>query len=599
MSASEVKAGGAYVEVGAKTGALDKAFDAATSKVQAFAAGMTSIGTKMAAIGAAIIVPMVAAAKHVADLAEETDNFQKKTGASLKGIAGLKTLADGAGISLDSVGAAIRKMQVNINDNGKETANAFRRLGTSAEELKGKTPDQAFALLSDRLNLVTDQNEKAALAMDVFGRSGVDLLPVLSAGSRGMAEAANSAEQLGNVMSQDQLDAALKADAAFDQLGKAMEGFSTAVGSAVIPMITPLAEAITDTVARVRMWIEQNPELIQAALNMGIALAAAGVAFIAVGTAITAALSPAVLASAAVVGIGAALLAVTDIIGATKTGVGDLFNSIRIGGTGLGTWMAALGNFFAKAWLTIEQVVRDVWSGIKLMAEFTLRAIYGNILLFARVAVTPFQLLADGVVAAFNAILDAYNAVAAKIGGTPIEFRASAPNVTGAIDNLQRNNLDSVGQSIDSELNASDARGREFSARQKFLEKDSQRLFQKDPQDNTTGVSVDTDRMKAALSQIGQNIFSGVQGALDGINGKLPQLKAPNIANPFDGMPSGKLGEKAATKQEFTSVGTFTGGLSGQLAGTGIMDRQLDALKTIAAGVAETARNTRDSGGLA
>lgn len=598
MSASEIKAGGAFVEIGAKTGGLDKALNSATANLQAFASGISSLGAKLAGIGAAMTVPLIGAAKHVADLAEETDNFQKKTGASLAGFAGLKALADGAGISMETVGSGLRKMQVGINDNSKETAAAFARLGTSAAELKGKTPEQAFALLGDRLNMLTDQNEKAAVAQDVFGRAGVDLLPILAAGSRGMAEATVTAKRLGNVLSQEQLDAALKADAAFDELALALRGFSNTIGSAVIPLITPLVKAFTEIIARTRQWIDENEDMVKAFFNVGAALATVGTAFMVLGAAISAALSPAILASVAILGVGTALLAVTDILGVTKTGFGDLFNSIRVDGVGLGTWITAFGNSVAQVWLTIEEIALDAWGGIQLGAELAIRSLESGFTILARAVVTPFEWMVDSIVDSFNLIIEAYNAVAAKLGGTPIDIKIKNPlaSVTSGLDKNLSDNFKGGVSSMNSALDASDARGRDYNARRKFLANEGAGLFRKDPEDGSTGVSVDTDKLKSGLSQIGDNIFKSMNDALSTITSKLPELKTTPMTNPFDGLPPGKLGEKAATKTEFTSVGTFTGGLSGQLAGS---DNRLDHLQTIAEYVKQTAANTRDLGGLA
>ena len=77
------------------------------------------------------------------------------------------------------------------------------RLPKSASDLVGKTPEEQFLLLANALVAVTDASTRAALAQDIFGRAGTNLLPLLQKGEEGMAALRQQARDLGIVMSAD------------------------------------------------------------------------------------------------------------------------------------------------------------------------------------------------------------------------------------------------------------------------------------------------------------------------------------------------------------------------------------------------------------
>ena len=53
--------------------------------------------------------------------------------------------------------------------------------------LQGLSPEQQFQLFANALAGVVDASTRAALAQDVFGRSGTQLLPLFTQGEQGMA----------------------------------------------------------------------------------------------------------------------------------------------------------------------------------------------------------------------------------------------------------------------------------------------------------------------------------------------------------------------------------------------------------------------------
>ncbi len=80
---------------------------------------------------------------------------------------------------------------------GGPAADALDRLGLSVKTIAGESADQAFKDIADGIAGVTNPAERARLAVDIFGKSGQKLLPLMMEGAAGIAAAQAEAEKLG------------------------------------------------------------------------------------------------------------------------------------------------------------------------------------------------------------------------------------------------------------------------------------------------------------------------------------------------------------------------------------------------------------------
>ena len=70
------------------------------------------------------------------------------------------------------------------------------------------SPDERLGAIADRLMAVRSPALRTAMAMDVFGKAGVQILPMLSGGAAGLAAMRQQARALGLSMSGDTVKAA-------------------------------------------------------------------------------------------------------------------------------------------------------------------------------------------------------------------------------------------------------------------------------------------------------------------------------------------------------------------------------------------------------
>ena len=292
MSASGIRMGKVYVEIGADQKALNKALNNIKKQVAGVGKSLQTLGSRMAVAGASAVTAFVGATKVFADAGDALRDMSMRTGASVEALSSLGYVAAQSGANLETLEAGMRRMQKVVaaaRDGNKAAATAFSQLGISLEELNQLSPDQQMLLIGDALASIPDPADRAAAAMKIFGKGGTALLPMLSEGSARIKEMQAEAERLGVVMSTEDANAADEFNDSLARLSSVAKGGANAIGAALAPAMTQLANTLSEVVGRAVRFVRENQGLVRTALAAAGALAVAGTATWAIGTAMVAA----------------------------------------------------------------------------------------------------------------------------------------------------------------------------------------------------------------------------------------------------------------------------------------------------------------------
>jgi hypothetical protein len=301
-SKSDIEAGRAFVRLYVKKTELERGLLQAKARLKDFGNGLKAVGTAFMASGTAIVAPILAAAKHFADFGSQLNDMSARTGISTNALDELAYGAEQTGQSIETVEGSIRKMQKSIGDaagGSKAATEALDALGLSVGQLQGFSPDRQFALIAERLTAIQDPTARAAAAMNIFGRSGTALLPLMA----NLDELTAKAREVGRSMSAEQAAAADALGDAWDDARSAAGGLANAIGAAVAPKLTELLEKTLESLTTARQWIDAHQEMAFTALKAGIAIGGIGAAFTALGAPALAAASMLDVAAKAVAGL--------------------------------------------------------------------------------------------------------------------------------------------------------------------------------------------------------------------------------------------------------------------------------------------------------
>jgi hypothetical protein len=285
-----VRAGRAFVEIFADDSALARGLKSASRKLKAWGAGLTAAGTKAALIGTAMISPFVAATKAFSDAGGQLVDMSQRTGVSVEALGGLKYAAEQSGASLEDLEGGIKNMQVAMHDaaSGADSARKkFAALGLSIKDLKNLPPDQAFLKIAEAISKIQNPSRQAALSLELLGKRGLMLLPLMRAGAAGIKVMVDEAARLGIVMSTED---AIAAEAFGDATAKALTQIKVAfirLGAAVLPILEPVISKFSDALKVIAEWINKNRGLVVLAVSVAAALLALSYAITAVGFSLT------------------------------------------------------------------------------------------------------------------------------------------------------------------------------------------------------------------------------------------------------------------------------------------------------------------------
>lgn len=146
---------------------------------RAFGGVKTAAATLGVGLGVAAFTGFI---KSSIDAADNINDLSQKIGVSVENLAGYKLAAEQSGTSLEGMGNAAKFLNKNIAENDP----LLKKLGINATDANG-----AMVQLADVFNRIPDGAQKTAIAMQLMGKSGADMIPLLNGGGealKGMIE---------------------------------------------------------------------------------------------------------------------------------------------------------------------------------------------------------------------------------------------------------------------------------------------------------------------------------------------------------------------------------------------------------------------------
>lgn len=281
---SKIKAGDAYVAVhsdltpmakGLKT--IGARFTNLGSSVQTVGRNITAVGAGIGALGASILAPMAAGVKSFISAGDALQKMSDRTGVAASALSELNYAAEQSGTDLAAVEGALKRAQLAItqaNDGSQSMADAFGRVGLNARQLASLSPDQQFQKIAAAIAAVPDPTIRAARAMEIFGRSGTQLLPLITSN---LAELRQEARDLGVTLTNDDAKAAAELGDAFGRVGKTGKAAFMQIGASMAPVLTPALNTISKITANIANWTRENR-------GVAASVGAIGAGFVGVGS---------------------------------------------------------------------------------------------------------------------------------------------------------------------------------------------------------------------------------------------------------------------------------------------------------------------------
>lgn len=234
-----------------KTG---KDADSAGGKFEKLGSFVKGVGAAMGVAFAAIGTAAIGAGKALVDMTVEAAAYADEmltgstvTGMSVESLQGYSYAADLVDVSMETLTGSMAKQvksMSNARDGSAKFADAYAKLGISVADSNGQLRDSETVYWEtiDALGKISNETERDALAMQIFGKSAQELNPLIAQGSAGIAALTEEAKRMGAVLSEESIEKLGAFDDSVQRLKQGSEAAQRVMGTVLLPQLQTLAD---------------------------------------------------------------------------------------------------------------------------------------------------------------------------------------------------------------------------------------------------------------------------------------------------------------------------------------------------------------------
>jgi phage-related minor tail protein len=319
---------------------LQKQYYESIPAIEAFSQGAKQVseatrGVSTAAAGGA--AAMLGMAYNAGTTADDLLTLSRNTGISVEELQKMQYASDIVDVSMEQMTGSLTKLVKQMGSGNK----AFETLGVSITDENGNMRDAVDVWYEslDALSKVENETERDQLAMDLFGRSAMEMSGIVDDGGESLRALGQEAEDMGLILSEDAVSAAGEFNDAMDRLkNQAQQAFFEA-GAALSESLLPLLEDLIGKVSEVIQWFSDLDGDTQILILTVLGLVAA--------------ISP----------VAGLLSSISTIAGVLGTAFTVLTGPIGLVVAAIAA-VIAIGVSLYKNWDTIKEKAGELWSNI-------------------------------------------------------------------------------------------------------------------------------------------------------------------------------------------------------------------------------------------
>jgi hypothetical protein len=245
--------GALRVVLGADTAAFEEGLDRANKTLGGFAIDAAKFGKIIGASMVAAATGFGFAIKKTIDDADKMGEIAEKIGIPVQDLSRLRHAAEMSGVAFEGLQSAMgkfsRSMAEAAGNIDSQVGQAFDAIGVSATDAAGRLrPTTAvIADIAERFKGMEDGAGKTALAIQLFGRSGAELIPMLNRGRDGITGLMREADELGITLDKHTAEAANQFNDTLDRIGKLLSGMLTKAMAMLLPHLQGLADLMFES----------------------------------------------------------------------------------------------------------------------------------------------------------------------------------------------------------------------------------------------------------------------------------------------------------------------------------------------------------------
>lgn len=196
-------------------------------------------------------ISLTALATQAIQLAGALNDTSIRTGIATDALQRLQFAAGLSGSSLEAVSGAVARMQKALVESGEgseQARQALSQIGLSAGEVFSLAPDKQFEAIAVAISGIADPAQRANAAMDLFGRSGAELLPLLENLGTNAEGVAAQLSAIGGPVSAEAI-------AKVDTLGDQIDVLTAGAKNLSLELMALAATALVPLIEKTNEWV--------------------------------------------------------------------------------------------------------------------------------------------------------------------------------------------------------------------------------------------------------------------------------------------------------------------------------------------------------
>ncbi|MCK9389762.1 MAG: phage tail tape measure protein [Sulfuritalea sp.] len=227
---------------------------------------MGSLGIPAGLAFGSVVYGASRAASAVMDYAGGIQDAAERTGSSTTDFQVMSSLLEQVGGSAEDAETAMSQFNKGISNAAsgadKSFAGLMKKLNISMRDTKGNVRSLSDMMpeLADAFEKNTNPALRTRMSMELFGKSGSKLIPILTKGRDAYADWAKEQERLGTIVSKDAVGGLDDMGDSIGLLNKQIKSQLTQSFASLVPVIQPILRGMSE-------WIAANKEMIRTTIT--------------------------------------------------------------------------------------------------------------------------------------------------------------------------------------------------------------------------------------------------------------------------------------------------------------------------------------------
>lgn len=207
------------------------------------------MGKRIAAAAGISIAGIVAIGRSYATALDSQGKFARQIGMSVQALRELGFVAERQGIPLETLNNGLEAFQKRLGELKMRRGGLDKLLGRVDPKLRGrlraeKDPTKSFDMVIEAMSRMKDPAKRMVLAQAAFGEAGAEFVRLAMLGAEGIAKMREEARRLRGELGEGAVEDAERFNDAIDNIMDALRGLRDKVAGTILPIITPIIQAI-------------------------------------------------------------------------------------------------------------------------------------------------------------------------------------------------------------------------------------------------------------------------------------------------------------------------------------------------------------------